>query len=96
MSLRGDWSYPTTIRFGAGRIRELGDACTYAGIDKPLLVTDRILADLPITERLLGLLAKAGFEKSLFTAVDPNPTAINLKAGIFPNSSRSHYRWYRL
>lgn len=90
MSLRGDWSYPTTIRFGAGRIRELGDACTYAGIDKPLLVTDRILADLPITERLLGLLAKAGFEKSLFTAVDPNPTDINLKAGIFTFKEGGH------
>ena len=90
MPLRGDWSYPTTIRFGAGRIRELGDACTYAGIDKPLLVTDRILADLPITERLLDLLAKAGFEKSLFTAVDPNPTDINLKAGIFTFKEGGH------
>ena len=90
MSLRGDWSYPTTIRFGAGRIRELGDACTYAGIDKPLLVTDRILADLPITERLLGLLAKAGFEKSLFAAVDPNPTDINLEAGIFTFQEGGH------
>ena len=90
MSLRGDWSYPTTIRFGAGRIRELGDACTYAGIDKPLLVTDRILADLPITEQLLGLLGKAGFEKSLFGAVDPNPTDINLEAGIFTFKEGGH------
>ena len=90
MSLRGDWSYPTTIRFGAGRIRELGDACTYAGIDKPLLVTDRILADLPITEQLLGLLAKAGFEKSLFGAVDPNPTDTNLEAGIFTFKEGGH------
>ena len=90
MSLRGDWSYPTTIRFGAGRIRELGDACTYAGIDKPLLVTDRILADLPITERLLGLLAKAGLGKSLFSAVDPNPSDINLEAGIFTFKEGGH------
>ena len=25
MSLRGNWSYPTAIRFGAGRIRELAE-----------------------------------------------------------------------
>ena len=90
MSLRGDWSYPTTIRFGAGRIQELGDACTSAGISKPLLVTDRILADLSITERLLGLLAKAGFKTSLFAAVDPNPSDINLEAGIFTFKEGDH------
>ena len=90
MSLRGDWSYPTTIRFGAGRIQELGDACTSAGISNPLLVTDRILADLSITERLLGLLAKAGFGKSLFAAVDPNPSDINLEAGIFTFKEGDH------
>ena len=60
MSLIGDWSYPTTVRFGAGRIHELGDACTSVGINKPLLVTDKILANLPITEKVLGLLEKAG------------------------------------
>ena len=90
MSLRGDWSYPTTIRFGAGRIQELGDACTSAGFSNPLLVTDRILADLSITERLLGLLAKAGFGKSLFAAVDPNPSDINLEAGIFTFKEGGH------
>ena len=90
MSLRGDWSYPTTIRFGAGRIQELGDACTSAGISNPLLVTDRILADLSITERLLGLLATAGFGKSLFAAVDPNPSDINLEAGIFTFKEGDH------
>ncbi len=90
MSLRGDWSYPTTIRFGAGRIQELGDACISAGISNPLLVTDRILADLSITERLLGLLAKAGFGKSLFAEVDPNPSDINLEAGIFTFKEGDH------
>lgn len=83
MPLVGDWSYPTTIRFGAGRIQELGDTCAYVGIHKPLLVTDRILANLPITEQVLGLLEKAGFERSIFTEVEPNPTDTNLEAGIY-------------
>ena len=33
------WSYPTAIRFGAGRIAELPEACR-SGIRRPLLVTD--------------------------------------------------------
>jgi len=40
MNLRGNWNYPTAVRFGAGRIGELADACAQAGIKRPLLVTD--------------------------------------------------------
>ncbi|EDM45826.1 iron-containing alcohol dehydrogenase [Marinobacter algicola] len=41
MTLSANWSYPTDIRFGAGRIAELGECCAEAGIKRPLLVTDR-------------------------------------------------------
>ncbi len=41
MTLTGNWSYPTAIKFGAGRIKELADACKSAGISRPLLVTDK-------------------------------------------------------
>ncbi len=34
------WNYPTTVRFGAGRIKELPDALAFAGIKRPLFVTD--------------------------------------------------------
>jgi len=49
MSLHGNWSYPTTVRFGEGRINEIAVACADAGITKPLLVTDRGLANMDIT-----------------------------------------------
>ena len=55
-----NWSYPTAIRFGPGRIKELADACRAAGIARPLLVTDAGLAKLPITRQALGLLKEAG------------------------------------
>jgi alcohol dehydrogenase class IV len=47
-ALAGNWNYPTSIRFGAGRIAELADACRAAGIARPLLVTDRGLATKPM------------------------------------------------
>jgi len=42
-----NWSYPTAVRFGPGRIKEIPEACRAAGIDRPLLVTDAGLAPLP-------------------------------------------------
>jgi 4-hydroxybutyrate dehydrogenase len=82
MQLTANWSYPTTIRFGAGRISEIADACNAAGMRKPLLVTDRGLADLPITTNTLALLEQAGLGNALFADVDPNPNEINLEQGI--------------
>ncbi|MCY3878335.1 MAG: iron-containing alcohol dehydrogenase [Rhodobacteraceae bacterium] len=78
----GNWSYPTAIRFGPGRIEELPLACREAGISRPLLVTDRGIAGLSITERALSILEESGFGRALFADVGPNPTDRNLNAGI--------------
>jgi len=82
MSLVGNWSYPTTIKFGAGRIKELPVACASAGIKKPLLVTDKGLADLPITRAALDIMETAGLGRGLFSDVDQNPNEKNLEAGV--------------
>jgi len=82
MSLVGNWSYPTTMRFGAGRIAELGAVCAAAGIARPMLVTDRGLADLPVTRRALDLMEEAGLGRALFADVDPNPDERNVAAGL--------------
>lgn len=82
MMLTGNWTYPTAIRFGAGRIKELPEACAEAGMNRPLLVTDRGLADLPITRAALDILEAAGLGRSLFAEVDPNPNEQNLAAGV--------------
>ncbi len=82
MNLVGNWSYPTAMRFGAGRISEIADACAAAGISKPLLVTDKGLADLPITQSTLDLLEAAGLGRAMFSDVDPNPNEKNVEAGL--------------
>ncbi len=82
MTLTGNWSYPTSIRFGAGRISEIADACQTAGISKPLLVTDRGLADMDITHRTLDLLEAAGLGRAMFSDVDPNPNDKNADEGV--------------
>jgi len=82
MSLTGNWSYPTAIKFGAGRIAELPDACAQTGMKRPLLVTDRGLRDLPITTATLDVMEAAGLGRACFADVDPNPNETNLAAGL--------------
>lgn len=82
MTLTANWNYPTPIRFGAGRIAEIAHACASAGITKPLLVTDRGLADMEITKRTLSLMEEGGLGAALFADVDPNPTDKNADEGV--------------
>ncbi|MFP1631086.1 iron-containing alcohol dehydrogenase [Zhengella sp. ZM62] len=82
MSPTANWSYPTAIRFGAGRISEIADACRAAGITRPLLVTDRGLAAMEITKRTLDLVEAGGMTRAMFADVDPNPHDGNVEAGL--------------
>lgn len=77
-----NWSYPTAIKFGVGRIAELAEHCKSAGLKKPLLVTDKALAALPITTQALDVLEAAGLGRAVFSEVDPNPNEKNMTDGI--------------
>ena len=90
MTLIGNWSYPTQIKFGAGRSREISEACKQANIKKPLLITDKGLSNLPITSRTLQLMKEAGLGEAIFSNVDPNPNEKNLDAGIAAFTEGNH------
>ena len=77
-----NWSYPTAIKFGPGRIKELADHCKAAGLKRPLFVTDRALASLPIAAAALDILDAGGLGRAVFSEVDPNPNERNLEAGL--------------
>src|SRR5215204_4237497 len=59
MDLRANWNYPTSVRFGAGRINELSDAVQVAGMRNPLFVTDPNLAKLPMAQQAAVSLGNA-------------------------------------
>lgn len=82
MNLVGNWSYPTAIRFGVGRISEIVDACKVAGITKPLLVTDKGLASMEITTKTLDFLRVGSMDGDMFSEVDPNPSDQNAEEGL--------------
>lgn len=77
-----NWSYPTAMKFGVGRVAELAEHCKASGILRPLLVTDKALAALPITAAALDGLEAAGLGRAVFSQVDANPTELNMAEGI--------------
>ncbi len=77
----GDWTFPVPIRYGPGRLAELGPLCREAGLDRPLLVTDRGSAGLPFVAAARSALARVGIEAGLFGDVAPNPTDRDVAAG---------------
>jgi alcohol dehydrogenase len=81
-NLVANWSFPTAIRFGAGRISELAGACKAAGISQPLLVTDTGLAKLEVTQRALDIMREGGLTPGIYSEVRPNPVETNLSRGV--------------
>jgi alcohol dehydrogenase len=90
MDLRGNWNYPTTVRFGAGRIKELGEAVKAAGMTRPLLVTDPVVAKMPMTAAAMDVLAAAGTPAGQFSDVQPNPVEANIAAGVAAYKAGGH------
>jgi alcohol dehydrogenase class IV len=77
-----NFTFPTAIKFGAGRIKELADQCKANGISRPLLVTDPGLARMAMVADILADLKAARLEVELFSDVRPNPIESNLNGGV--------------
>jgi len=82
MDLSSNWSFPTSVRIGKERLKEIGDCCLNSNISKPLIVTDQNLKDHKITHRLISEISINNLSHSLFHEVDSNPNEKNLADGI--------------
>ncbi|MET0430315.1 MAG: iron-containing alcohol dehydrogenase, partial [Microvirga sp.] len=82
VSPRSNWNYPAPMRFGAGRIAELAEACRSTGMAAPLLVTDPFLATQPMTLAALESLKAAGLKAAIFSDIRPNPIETNIAKGL--------------
>jgi hypothetical protein len=80
--LQGNWNYPTAVKFGAGRIRELAAIVKSVGIEHPLLVTDAGLAKHPMVADAIRANTAAGLPTGLFSDIKPNPVEKNVADGI--------------
>lgn len=78
MSISG-FSFPTAIRFGAGARREVAQHLLARGLKRPLIVTDKALATLPVLAEFRSHLQ--GLDAAVFSGVSGNPTASQVTAG---------------
>jgi hypothetical protein len=75
------FSFPTTIHFGPGARKLLGAHLREQAVKRPLVVTDKGLAALPLIAELRADLAAAGLDVAVFGGVFGNPTASQAMAG---------------
>jgi alcohol dehydrogenase class IV len=73
------FAFPTSILFGAGARREVAAHLAAAGCARPLVVTDRGLAALPVFERFLGELSSV--THAVFSGIWGNPVRSQVMAG---------------
>lgn len=78
MSL-ANFSFPTAIRFGPGARRDVAAHLRERGLRRPLLVTDRALAALPVLQEFRSHLQE--LDVAVFAGVFGNPTASQVMAG---------------
>ena len=76
------FSFPTLIQFGPGVRREVGPHLKAQGVRRPLLVTDKGLAALPLPRELMEGLRAASLEPALFSDVAGNPVVAQVTAGV--------------
>ena len=77
-----NFNFPTAIKYGAGRIKDLAELCKGAGIKRPLFVTDPGLSGMPMVAAIIADLKAAGLAVQVFSEVRPNPVEANIIAGV--------------
>ena len=84
------YNFPTIIRFGAGAIKELPDHLVAAGLKKPLLVTDPIVAQLDFFKEIIAALRAKELSVEVFSDIHKNPVKSDvLKGGdVFTGTDR--------
>ncbi|HSI53258.1 MAG TPA: iron-containing alcohol dehydrogenase [Ramlibacter sp.] len=78
MTIAG-FSFPTAIRFGAGARKEVAAHLLGQGLKRPLIVTDKALAQLPVLAEFKTHLA--GLDVAVFAGVFGNPTCSQVMDG---------------
>lgn len=77
-----NFGFPTAIKFGAGRIKELAEHCKANGISRPLFVTDPGLAAMPMVKAIVDDVRSSGLGIAVFSNVRANPTEENVLNGV--------------
>ena len=84
------YNFPTTIRFGAGASKELGDYLLRNNLQRPLIVTDQIVAQLDFFKEIINDLKKKNISTEIFSDIHKNPVKSDVYKGtdVYDNTGR--------
>lgn len=85
-----NWNYPTAVKAGPGRVRELPGLCAELGMQRPLLVTDPALASMPMVLDAVAACRAKKLQCTVFHGIKGNPTGANVEAGVQEFRSGKH------
>jgi alcohol dehydrogenase class IV len=84
------YNFPTTIRFGAGSSKELGDYLKKNNLLHPLVVTDPTVAQLGFFKDIINDLKKKSIAVEVFSDIHKNPVKSDVYKGtdVYDNTKR--------
>ena len=75
------FNFPTVVRFGEGAVQELGSYLKSRGSQRPLLITDGVVAKLSFFEKIIAELRQQGLSPELFCDISKNPVKSDVLKG---------------
>lgn len=75
------YNFPTTIRFGAGSTKELGDYLLKNNLKRPLIVTDPTVAQLDFFSTIVADLKTKNISTEIFSDIHKNPVKSDVYKG---------------
>lgn len=75
------YNFPTTIRFGAGAVKELPAYMQQNGLLRPLIVTDATVSQLPFFKKILENLKQHCISAEVFADIHKNPVKSDVYKG---------------
>jgi alcohol dehydrogenase len=85
-----NFSFPTAIKFGTGRVAELAEHCRNHRIQRPLFVTDPALAGMAMVKDIVERVKRDGLSVAVFSEVRPNPVEANIHEGVHAYKRGNH------
>ncbi len=85
------YNFPTLIRFGFGASKELGDYLAMHEWQRPLLVTDPIVRELPSFKEIIEDLNRRNISVEVFSGIHKNPVKSDVYKGtdVYDSTTRN-------
>jgi alcohol dehydrogenase class IV len=77
-----NWNYPTPIKFGIDRVKELSLFIDELKISNPLIVTDPQFREVGQFKGIIDSLNNSNKNYSIFSEIKGNPTGTNIRDGV--------------